>query len=137
MPAEAWPSFHCRPSTASTLLSPSASIRQTPTTFTNEPESAPTLSFEKSSFNGSAAATPIRHAANAAPESAIALIVMVWLLLTTLGPYATAFVDAADRIIGVNTKSATQASMSRHLSELLNETRRTTRRRRSCRRGAR
>src|SRR5215470_18527541 len=82
MPAEAWPSFHCRPSTARTLLSPSASTRHTPTTLTNELASPPTVSFEKSSFNGSAAAAPIRHAANAAPESAIALIVMVRLLDT-------------------------------------------------------
>src|SRR5262245_15736524 len=80
MPVAVWPSFHWRPSTAMTLLSPSASIRQTPTTFTNELASAPTFSFEKSSFNGSAVAAPMRHAINAGPESAIIFMVMAWLL---------------------------------------------------------
>src|SRR5215813_10577058 len=106
MPAAVWPSFHCRPSTARTLLSPSASPRQTPTTFTNELESPPTVSFEKLSFNGSAAAAPIRHAASAAPESAIALIVMVRLLHSQLpGLCTTASVDAVNRFTGVETKS--------------------------------
>src|SRR6476620_1892454 len=80
MPAAVWPTFHWRPSTAKTLLPPSASIRQTPTTFTNELASAPTVSFEKSSFNGSATAAPLMHAINAAPESAIVFMVMAWLL---------------------------------------------------------
>src|SRR3954451_3865951 len=42
------PSFHCRPSTASTFLPASLSIRQTPTTGTRDFGSAPTVSSEKS-----------------------------------------------------------------------------------------
>src|SRR5262245_66065157 len=77
MPAEAWPSFHCRPSTASTLFSPSASIRQTPTTFTNEVGSAPTVSFEKSSLSGSAATPQPRQAAMVAAAIVLMLLLMV------------------------------------------------------------
>src|SRR5258705_372052 len=50
MPAAVWPSFHCRPSTTNTLLPPSLSMRQTPTTLTKDFGSAPTVSSEKSSF---------------------------------------------------------------------------------------
>src|SRR6184192_1128768 len=50
MPAAVWPSFHCRPSTTKTLLPPSLSMRQTPTTLTKDFGSAPTLSSEKSSL---------------------------------------------------------------------------------------
>src|SRR5215470_13737156 len=84
MPAEAWPSFHCRPSTARTLLSPSASIRQTPTTFTNELASAPTVSFEKSSLSGSAAAAHTTKAVNAAPASESVLMIAIVLMVMTL-----------------------------------------------------
>src|SRR5260370_20596162 len=55
MPAEDWPSFHWRPSTASTLLLPSLSMRQMPTTLTSVLGSAPTVSLEKSIFKVSAA----------------------------------------------------------------------------------
>ena len=65
-----------RPSTARTLLSPSASTLHTPTTLTNELGSPPTVSFEKSSLIGSAAA-PIRLMAMAAPASKIVLIVLL------------------------------------------------------------
>src|SRR5215470_4107259 len=106
MPAAVWPSFHCRPSTARTLLSPSASTRQTPTTLTNELASPPTVSFEKLSFNGSAAAAPMRHAANAAPESAIALIVMVRLLHSQLpGLSVRLLLSMPNHFTGVKTKS--------------------------------
>src|SRR5499426_996690 len=84
MPAEAWPSFHCRPSTASTLLSPSASIPQTPTTFTNAVGSAPTVSFEKSSFSDSPAAAHVRQAANATPASDTALVLFLTLMVFLL-----------------------------------------------------
>src|SRR5215813_10980065 len=82
MPVAAWPSFHARPSTASTLLSPSASMRQTPTTFTNELASAPTVSFEKSSLSGSAA-TACSAAAitvTAANDRLVMILVMIHLL---------------------------------------------------------
>src|SRR5262245_17641067 len=56
MPAEDWPSFHWRPSTASTLRPFSFSMRQMPTTLTSAVGSAPTVSLAKSSFSVSAAA---------------------------------------------------------------------------------
>src|SRR5690348_900164 len=59
MPADDWPSFHCRPSTARTGLPFSFSMRQIPTTLTREVGSAPTVSFAKSSFTGSAAAANV------------------------------------------------------------------------------
>src|SRR4051794_16657222 len=82
MPVAAWPSFHWRPSTASTLLSPSASMRQTPTTFTNELASAPTVSFEKSSLSGSAADACSAEAvkATAANDRLVMILVMTHLL---------------------------------------------------------
>src|SRR5262249_2355649 len=52
MPAEACPSFHCRPSTARTLFPASFSIRQMPTTLTKDFGSAPTVSCAKSILNG-------------------------------------------------------------------------------------
>src|SRR5215475_10393136 len=48
MPADDCPSFHCRPSTASTFLPLSFSIRQKPTTGTSDFGSAPTVSPERS-----------------------------------------------------------------------------------------
>src|SRR5690348_12425556 len=56
MPADDWPSFHWRPSTASTLRPFSLSTRQMPTTPTSAMGSAPTVSLAKSSFTVSAAA---------------------------------------------------------------------------------
>ena len=47
-PAEACPSFHCRPSTVSTFLSRSLSMRHTPTTLVNAFGSAPMVSLVKS-----------------------------------------------------------------------------------------
>src|SRR5262245_58888419 len=55
MPAAVCPCFHCRPSTTNTLLLPSASIRQPPTTLKNDFGSAPTVSSEKSILSGSTA----------------------------------------------------------------------------------
>src|SRR5215813_9561822 len=87
MPVAVWPSFHWRPSTASTLLSPSASMRQTPTTFTNELASAPTVSFEKSSLSGSAA---VAHGAEAIRATAANdRLVMVLVMTHLLGRLAT------------------------------------------------
>src|SRR5215470_6364388 len=82
MPVAAWPSFHWRPSTASTLLSPSASTRHTPTTFTNALASAPTVSFEKSSLSGSAAVAHSAEAikATAANDRLVMVLVMTHLL---------------------------------------------------------
>ena len=57
MPADDCPSFHCRPSTASTFFPPSLSIRQMPTTGTSDFGSAPTVSLEKSILSGCAART--------------------------------------------------------------------------------
>src|SRR5215203_3064629 len=48
MPADDCPSFHCRPSTAMTLLPRSLSMRQVPTTGTSDLGSAPTVSSVKS-----------------------------------------------------------------------------------------
>src|SRR5260370_12088966 len=48
MPADDCPSFHCRPSTASTFFPLLFSIRQKPTTGTSDFGSAPTVSLEKS-----------------------------------------------------------------------------------------
>src|SRR5258708_38719545 len=55
MPAEDWPSFHCRPSTASTVLPASVSIRQMPTTGTSDLGSAPAVSPERSTLETGAA----------------------------------------------------------------------------------
>src|SRR5437867_1913444 len=57
IPAEDWPSFHCRPSTLSTFLPFSVSIRQTPTTLRNDLGSVPTVSFDRSAFTVCCAAT--------------------------------------------------------------------------------
>src|SRR5262245_6584923 len=57
MPAEDWPCFHWRPSTARTFRPFPPSMRQTPTTLSSAAGSAPTVSLAKSSFNVSAAAT--------------------------------------------------------------------------------
>src|SRR5262249_7588822 len=56
MPADDWPSFHCRPSTASTVLPASASTRQIPTTGTSDFGSAPAVSLDRSTLNGAAIA---------------------------------------------------------------------------------
>src|SRR5215468_9280855 len=76
MPAAVWPSFHCRPSTATTFLPSSASIRQTPTTLTNEVGSAPTVSLAKSSLSGSADTAPRSPIASATPEIVVALFLL-------------------------------------------------------------
>src|SRR6267154_2733857 len=57
MPAEDWPSFHCRPSTVSTFLPASLSIRQMPTTGTSDFGSAPAVSPETSTVVGGPAAS--------------------------------------------------------------------------------
>src|SRR5262245_4631595 len=80
MPVAVWPSFHARPSTASTLLSPSASMRQTPTTFTKELASPPTVSFEKSSLSGSAATACSAEAATVTAANEVMILVMIHLL---------------------------------------------------------
>src|SRR5262245_24972905 len=74
MPAAVCPSFHCRPSTTSTLLLPSLSIRQTPTTLTNDFGSAPTVSSEKSTFRGCAAPAYVSSAARPAQAAAIVMV---------------------------------------------------------------
>src|SRR5215470_19178433 len=56
MPTEDWPSFHCRPSTASTVLPASVSTRQIPTTGTSDLGSAPVVSLERSTLKGAAIA---------------------------------------------------------------------------------
>jgi len=75
-PAEGWPSFHLRPSTAITRLSPSPTITQLPTIAAKVVGSAPTVSAEKSKTLCAAACAPFdRHgkaswaAAPAAPSS--------------------------------------------------------------------
>src|SRR5262245_35661990 len=87
MPAAVWPSFHCRPSTAITFLPSSASIRQTPTTLTNEVGSAPTVSLATSSLIGFAAAAPRSPIASATPEIVVVLFLlfMPFLPQTALG----------------------------------------------------
>src|SRR5262249_22063228 len=76
-----------------TFLPSSASIRQTPTTLTNEVGSAPTVSLAKSSLSGSAAAAPRRHAASAAPEIVVMVFLMVMSFLLRQG--ALPFSDRA------------------------------------------
>src|ERR671936_1850767 len=74
MPAAVWPSFHCRPSTTNTLLLPSLSMRQTPTTLTNDLGSAPTVSSEKSTFRGCPALAYVSRAAS--PTAATAIVIV-------------------------------------------------------------
>src|SRR5215813_8960200 len=95
MPVAVWPSFHARPSTASTLLSPSASMRQTPTTFTNELASAPTVSFEKSSLSGSAATAS--SAAAATVTAANGRLVMILIMIHLLGRLTMGCVAGGER----------------------------------------
>jgi hypothetical protein len=77
MPADVCPSFHCRPSTASTLLFPSASIRQTPTTLKNDFGSPPTVSSEKSSFRGCPALTLNSNAASPTQAAAVPIALLI------------------------------------------------------------
>src|SRR5690242_20611143 len=70
MPAEDCPSFHWRPSTASTLRPFSLSMRQMPTTLTSAAGSAPTVSLAKSSLTASAATAT---AANPMPATIAAV----------------------------------------------------------------
>src|SRR5262245_66095798 len=79
MPAAVCPSFHCRPSTTSTLLLPSLSIRQTPTTLTNDFGSPPTVSSAKSTFRGCAAPAYVSSAAS--PTQAAAIVMMCLLVI--------------------------------------------------------
>src|SRR5262245_1406055 len=74
MPAAVWPSFHCRPSTTNTLFLPSLSMRQTPTTLTNDFGSAPTVSSEKSTFRGCPALAYVSRAAS--PTAATAIVAL-------------------------------------------------------------
>src|SRR5262245_16872530 len=57
MPADDCPSFHCRPSTLSTFLPASLSMRQTPTTGTSDLGSAPVVSPDQSILMGDPTAT--------------------------------------------------------------------------------
>src|ERR1700730_18033334 len=70
MPAAVCPSFPWRPSTTSTLLLPSVSIRQTPTTLTNDFGSAPTVSSEKSILSGWTALALKSNAVRPTPATA-------------------------------------------------------------------
>src|SRR5215216_2824530 len=78
MPAEDWPSFHCRPSTARTFLPFSVSTRHTPTTLNNDFDSAPAASAEKSILIGcgAAAARPSAPSVNAQAANVPSLSVM-------------------------------------------------------------
>src|SRR5262249_23345440 len=85
MPAAVCPSFHCRPSTTSTLLLPSLSIRQTPTTLRNDFGSAPTVSSEKSTFTDCAAPAYVSSAARPRPAT-VGLIVRLAIFMAYLPP---------------------------------------------------
>src|SRR5215472_18539914 len=89
MPTAVCPSFHCRPSTTSTLLLPSLSMRQTPTTLTNDFGSPPTVSSEKSTFRGCAAPAYVSSAATPTQAAAMVmvhlLVVMVDLRVSCVG----------------------------------------------------
>src|SRR5262245_14642468 len=95
MPAAVCPSFHCRPSTTSTLLLPSLSIRQTPTTLTNDFGSAPTVSSEKSTFRDCAAPAYVSSAARPTQAAAIVtvrlLVIMIDLRLSWLSWLTSVF----------------------------------------------
>src|SRR5215475_1020041 len=88
IPAEACPSFHCRPSTASTLFPPSLSMRQMPTTLTKDFGSAPTVSLENSIFMGCCAATTGKtNAANPQTAILIALRLLMMCIVDLLHAY--------------------------------------------------
>src|SRR5215471_13741087 len=84
MPAEDWPSFHCLPSTASTVLPASASMRHMPTTGSSDLGSAPAVSPEKSGLKSGAASAGSNAAAKptvAATRTAFALLFMMMIYL--------------------------------------------------------
>src|SRR5262245_28190172 len=80
MPAAVWPSFHCRPSTTNTLLLPSLSMRQTPTTLTKDLGSAPTVSSEKSSFRDCPASAYVSSVARPTAAAAIMILHMLFVM---------------------------------------------------------
>src|ERR1700730_12990506 len=75
MPAEDCPSFHWRPSTASSFLLPSFSMRQTPTTGTSDFGSAPAVSLVRSTLTGAA------NAGNSTAKTLTATISSAFVLL--------------------------------------------------------
>src|SRR5262249_45739447 len=77
MPAEDCPSFHCRPSTATSFLPPSFSMRHTPTTGTSSFGSAPTVSLASSTLIGAASA------GRSTATTLTAMIIRVFVLLFT------------------------------------------------------
>src|SRR4051812_44975098 len=80
MPADDCPSFHCRPSTASTLLPRSFSTRQTPTTGSRDLGSAPAVSFVKSILTDCCAAAERAAMADAT-------ITVIWMIVFILMVY--------------------------------------------------
>src|SRR4051794_14269555 len=80
MSEEDCPSFHCRPSTASTFFPASFSIRQMPTTGTRDFGSAPTVSSEKLIFSGCAARHGRANAARPAARIITALVVLFFII---------------------------------------------------------
>src|SRR6516225_1237649 len=84
MPADDCPSFHCRPSTTSTFLPPSFSIRQKPTTGTKEFGSAPAVSPARSTVVGGAARRGSVSAANPVADASANLTLMLVLMVGLL-----------------------------------------------------
>src|SRR6185369_2991479 len=80
MPAEDCPSFHCRPSTTSTLFPPSLSTRQKPTTGTNDFGSAPTVSSPRSMVVGGAARAWKASAARPIADTMVVLTLVLMLM---------------------------------------------------------
>src|SRR3954469_9402241 len=81
MPADVCPSFHWRPSTASTFLLPSASIRQTPTTLRKDLGSTPTVSSEKSIFRSCPALALNSNAARPTHAIAVPIVLLIMVMV--------------------------------------------------------
>src|SRR5260370_17196365 len=84
MPADDGPSFHWRPSTTSTFLPLSSSIRQKPTTGTNAFGSAPTVSPARSTVVGGAARPGSDSAAKPIADTMVTLMLFPMLMVGLL-----------------------------------------------------
>src|SRR5205823_614733 len=95
MPAAVCPSFHWVPSTASTFLLPSASMRQMPTTLRKDFGSLPTVSSEKSTLSACPALAHSSNATSPSPTMAVALVhVLIFMMSLHLVRGTLGFVAA-------------------------------------------
>src|SRR6516165_4971192 len=84
MPADDCPSFHWRPSTTSTFLPLSSSMRQKPTTGTNAFGSAPTVSPARSIGVGGASTPGKASAAKPIVDTRVTLMLLPMLMVGLL-----------------------------------------------------